>query len=549
MKVIGVVLVVGAVLVPASTSGARALGRHHGAVAATEVHRSGRAAPTRSRIRTRSGFTFGARGVPAPVTGTATVTADPSSGLLDGQVLAVTGGGLAPKTEYALVECVAGSTDLSGCSIFDLTVVKTDTGGSFSGSFTAARLINPDGSGVIGVGVGVSSSDPVDCAVSACVLAVAAEDQSLPAVTPIAFADVAIVPPTLAVDPSTGLLDGQKVTVSGTGFGAGTPVLLTECVEPDVTVDCDFATVALAVAADDGSLSSSYEVTRVINGGENPVDCAQPSTCVVTATSELDPTATVSAPISFADVAIVPPTMTVTPSTGLIDGQNVTVTGKGFRPHDEILLTECAAGSLDGSECVAEAGLGNGAELTATKAGKISATFNVAEVLTLDEGTVNCLQAPGCVLGAVDAESETGAVAAAAPLGFAAGSTQLPPLNLALHIDPTDQIVAAAAGKGNAADIKGTITCDRSSATPVSFQMQVTEPVGSTQAGGDVEGVAACSRTGTAFTISVSSGHSRRAPGFVPGPAGVLLELFADSGSSAQQIEGNDSITLKVAKT
>jgi len=51
------------------------------------------------------------------------------------------------------------------------------------------------------------------------------------------------------------------------------------------------------------------------------------------------------------------------------------------------------------------------------------------------------------------------------------------------------------------------------------------------------------------FTESVSSGHGPSAQRFAPGPAGVLLGVFADSGSSSQSTTTNASVTLKVASS
>lgn len=521
----GIILCVCAVVVPVTASGASARGVTHTKVGPAQ-------AATTKAVHSR-----GRHGALTATTGTPTLSADPSTGLLDGQPIAVTGNGFTAKAEYDLVECPSGDTDALDCDAGTVEPAKADATGSFSSTYTAVRTI-----------VGFESGTDTDCAAAAgCALT--AFDSNLTAVaeTPISFADVAIVPATLTADPSTGLLDGQKITVSGTEFAANSPVLLIECQSAADTVDCS-GSLAEVTADSSGSFSTSYPVTRIIEGLDGPVDCAQGSGCVITA-SNGDGTAQASAPIMFADVAIIPPVMTASPSTNLNDGQTVAVTGKGFRAGEELGLSECAAGSTDGSECVLEDGLGNVGEVKANRAGRISTTFNVARVITLIGGTIDCSEAPGCVIGAVDLEDPTGTVISMVPISFNPKGKPLPPLNLEVHVDPTGTIGVGSGRQGNTAEISGTISCDRTTPVPVEFQMQVTEPVAAGQAGGDIEGLASCSHSGAKFSVSVSAGRKSLAGQFVPGPVGVLFAAYADSGSSSQSTTTNASVTLKAPKS
>jgi hypothetical protein len=473
-----------------------------------------------------------------PVTGNATITADPSTGLLDGQSVAVTGSGLVPKTLYGLVECQSGATDITGCAIFSvITVATTDATGSFSTSAPVARTITPE-----------ESETPIDCATAgACVLAAAPETGDIAASTPITFADVAIIPPTLSADPSTGLLDGQKIAVSGTNFTPGAGIFLVECPAAEVVGDnylqCLEGLINSVPVDASGDLTATFKVTRVLAGENGPVDCAT-SACELVAFNAGNADQTATTPLSFADVAIVPPVMTATPATGLDDGQDITVTGKGFRAGDDYLLSECVAGSTDGSQCVAEEGLGNVEQVEAKgHAGHFSVSFQVARILTLIDGTVDCAQAPGCVLGAIDENDPSGSVASAVALSFDPSVKPLPPLNLSLHIDPTGQIVAGAHGRSGP-EISGSITCDRPTATPVSFQMQVTEPSGGLAGGPGVEGVASCQRSGGKFSITIPTPKKDPA---VPGIAGVLMAVSAVSGSATGSITISASVTLKAS--
>ena len=566
--IVGVILCVCALVVPAAANAAGVRG----------VARAGRVAgPTRSSVKAaaleaasvKAAFVKAARArvsrtaAPVPVTGNATLSADPSTDLDDGQQITVSGAGFGAKTSYLILECPAGDANPLDCDPGAGAVVKSDQTGSFSSPYTAVRMI-----------VGFESGTTIDCATAdACDLTAVDEDLSAVAETPIAFADVAIVPATVSAVPSTGLLDGQKITVSGTNYTPNAPVSLSECAGTSGEESCGIVSIGgggggggggtggdtaagkgggggggfgETIADASGSFSTSFKVIRIVDGPEGPVDCAQPPGCEILASNGAG-TIQASVAISFADVAIVPPVMTATPSTGLEDGQTITVTGKGFSSRDELGVGECAAGSTDGSQCVLESGLGNVAEVPTNRHGRFSISFNVARILTLDQGTIDCSQAPGCVIGAVDLEGETGAVESMVPISFDPAGKPLPPLNLQVHIDPTAIVGAATGSKGNSIAVKGTISCDRTKPVPVDIEMQVTEPVGAHQAGGALEGVAACAGGGVKFTVTVSSGRRAKTV-FVPGSAGVLLTAFADSGSSAEQTTTNASITVKAAK-
>ncbi|MET7619086.1 enediyne antibiotic chromoprotein [Streptomyces sp. NPDC005408] len=90
--------------------------------------------------------------------------------------------------------------------------------------------------------------------------------------------------PALSVTPSTGLSDGQSVTVTGSGFTAGTDVSITECSSPTL---CSATTVTATVGAD-GTFSAPYAVSKTFEGHDwssgttVTVDCAA-TQCLVSA--------------------------------------------------------------------------------------------------------------------------------------------------------------------------------------------------------------------------------------------------------------------------
>jgi neocarzinostatin family protein len=102
--------------------------------------------------------------------------------------------------------------------------------------------------------------------------------------------------PTITVDPSTDLNNGQSVTVSVTGFAANTQLALIECQNAATAIPdgCDFDTLIFATTDGGGALSSPFTVQSRVNG----VRCTE---CVVAA-STLDVSVVAKAAITFAPV-------------------------------------------------------------------------------------------------------------------------------------------------------------------------------------------------------------------------------------------------------
>lgn len=102
----------------------------------------------------------------------------------------------------------------------------------------------------------------------------------------------------MSVTPSSGLSDGQTVTVTGSGYTAGASVHVGECSTPDV---CSNDTITTTAGAD-GTFSVSFTVEKVFQaedwstGTTVTVDCAAVQ-CSVAAWEE--GAGTISEPISF----------------------------------------------------------------------------------------------------------------------------------------------------------------------------------------------------------------------------------------------------------
>ena len=153
--------------------------------------------------------------------------------------------------------------------------------------------------------------------------------------------------PTLTVTPNDELLDGEPVSVTGTGFLPNSTVYIIPCPAGATTVpECDTSLLPDGVQTDAaGSFSADHVAQRFIQGqiGGVPtdLDCAV-DPCVLGA-GDLGLERTAFAPIDFADGPVPQPTINITPSDGLSDGEEVQVVGTGFRPQRSFELRQCRA--------------------------------------------------------------------------------------------------------------------------------------------------------------------------------------------------------------
>jgi hypothetical protein len=110
--------------------------------------------------------------------------------------------------------------------------------------------------------------------------------------------------PALAAVPDTGLADGQSVNVTGSGFSANTEVAMVECQPGAVSEEgCDLNTVVIVNSDGSGDFTTPYNVTRIINvGDEGPtttqIDCAK-AACVLGAADIEDFSVSAFTPLSF----------------------------------------------------------------------------------------------------------------------------------------------------------------------------------------------------------------------------------------------------------
>jgi hypothetical protein len=274
----------------------------------------------------------------SPPVSDATLTVLPHTHLVDLQQVTLVGEKFTPNVSIATLQCKTDAVDQSGCDLSTLIYSSSDATGAFNFKRAVRRLMNINGS-------------TIDCALSPCAMAAAnlgntAEhagevisfNPNVPPVTPAVFAN-----------PSKQLIDHQLVRVTGQGFMPGTQATVSEC-PSDSEYFCGYGISRSATVGTNGKFSmANFAVQRILNvygpSGPETVDCASsPGACDIATISGAFSGQPVTAPLSFNPA--VPPAvagLSVSPSTGLGDLQQVTVIGTGFLPGSSVELQECGS--------------------------------------------------------------------------------------------------------------------------------------------------------------------------------------------------------------
>lgn len=204
--------------------------------------------------------------------------------------------------------------------------------------------------------------------------------------------------------PSTGLVDGQSVSVTGSGLDPDTSVVVVQCTTAAAPVSTCADRFPLATTDPAGELDVERVVHRLLYFGFTTVDCATPGTCEIRAVASGGVVAA-TAPIAF-DASVPPPpqpAIAVDPAAGLVDGQVVTVHGSGLAPEDDspdtppggLFLVECAAGAQSTDDCDLP---GSFVPVRSNAAGTLTVPFTVHRSIATTQGDVDCTTAPGCVV-------------------------------------------------------------------------------------------------------------------------------------------------------
>ena len=319
--------------------------------------------------------------------------------------------------------------------------------------------------------------------------------------------------------------------MSGSGFLPDDFYPLTEC-DTGASVDsqCDLGDDGFAQTDSTGTFSAEVTVTRLVETRTSTTDCAERRACEVAAINVDDGTVVAATPVSFTDVPL--PALVATPATDLSDGQTVTVTGAHFPAGADVTFTECPAGNDQFYDCDSDT---YGAAV-ADPSGSFTTQYEVARVITTNGGSVDCAQAPGCVLSTLGGFGDV--LVASTLLAFDPAVPPLPPLDLTLDLEPTGQI-----GTNGAADLSATISCTATQPVSVSMAVTLTEESYSLPAESSLATTAtACGETPVIVIFTLPD---QDVP-FSAGIGEVSVSLSARNGSSVTQQTVSGAITLSV---
>lgn len=272
--------------------------------------------------------------------------AEPREGLADGQRIAISGAEFPANEQVGVVQCVFtgqnGSVD--DCDIGAVEIVSVQPDGTFAAQFTVRRNF-PTADGVVDC---ASPPDDKTCMIAAGALS--NYDESGAASIFFATSGEATETPIINVDRTEQLLHDDPLVVTGSGFDAGEEVNLHQCSIGGFSgiQQCSAGNAAYqAVADDNGDIAVTVPALRSVIRHDGISDCATNEFgCFLIASRVPSPNIT---RLSFdADGPPGPqPEITIEPSTGLVEGQTVTVNVSGL-PFD---------GPADINQCVAANGL------------------------------------------------------------------------------------------------------------------------------------------------------------------------------------------------
>lgn len=206
---------------------------------------------------------------------------------------------------------------------------------------------------------------------------------------------------TVTVTPRTGLRDGDLVEVRVDGLERLPDAKIALC-RGDVTADTAASTACdLDAVQRDGAPQAPAEVVGTVAvprtiraaGDPNqpePYDCAtEPPGCVLAVAPYEVPVRAVLVPISFADIPLPTPTMAVTPSKGLADGEEVTVSAEGLRPNTGFPVRLCSTGEEERCD-----ELEQWPRATTDGRGSLRTTVTVRAALYWFGGQIDCTAEP-----------------------------------------------------------------------------------------------------------------------------------------------------------
>ncbi len=259
----------------------------------------------------------------------------PATGLVDRQKVLAAGSGYPANSYVSILECAAT------CRSIGTAQTKAD------GTFATASVVYA--SVADGTPGGRTDCRPVagTCRLAATAYTGTGQDVGLAG---LAFDPTAPLapPPTAVATPSTDLVDAQMITVSGTGFipaGPNAGVNVAQCAT-GVGYACQYGGGAGVTVDATGALHGDVQVSTILPGSGADLDCRVVA-CELQVSQYQGTGEVLHLPLSFDPAAPLAPaaSFTVTPSTGLADGQAVHIHASHLRRSSYASVQECRAGS------------------------------------------------------------------------------------------------------------------------------------------------------------------------------------------------------------
>jgi Neocarzinostatin family len=160
----------------------------------------------------------------------------------------------------------------------------------------------------------------------------------------------------VAATPDIGLVDGQTITLRGSGFDPEATIGWSQCRFRTPTVgqdDCDLGNIGIGTTDVDGNFEVEFTVNRYVAAATGTFDCVQATlddgcSIGVGTLSDYDKSGRALIFFDSASDGDPPPRIEVDRTVGLLDGQELLVTGTGFVPDEFAYLTQCPIGGSNG---------------------------------------------------------------------------------------------------------------------------------------------------------------------------------------------------------
>lgn len=156
----------------------------------------------------------------------------------------------------------------------------------------------------------------------------------------------------VVVEPATGLTDGQSVSVSGKGFPPGESIGVVMCGREAGQdhgargVDaCNIGHFGQGTADREGNVTIPFSVRRIVVLDGQEIDCAsEPGRCIVGMgmISDYDQSGGFAVDFDPSVPLPAPPTVELSKTEGIVDGETVDVVVTGLVPNSYVYLQQCA---------------------------------------------------------------------------------------------------------------------------------------------------------------------------------------------------------------